>query len=89
MSWVAVVVAITLHLLMNAKVGGTPLLLSMLHWQSRDSDRPTLWSHHITQWWAMLRRGTGANWIQSMSALWLMEWAILISIALSLDRSTV
>jgi hypothetical protein len=82
-AWVAVLVAIALHLLMNAKVGGTPLLLSMLRWQSRDADKPMLWPHHISHWWARLHQGAGSNWIHSMSMLWFMEWAILISIAVA------
>jgi len=34
-SWVIRVVCIALHLLINAKVGGLPLLLSMLNWRFR------------------------------------------------------
>jgi hypothetical protein len=79
-AWVMVVVAIALHLLMNAKVGGLPLLLSMLNWRFRDQDSPTLWSTHLSTWWSSLHQSfwsTGFQFAQAMPALELM---ILISI---------
>ncbi|HEY9748893.1 MAG TPA: cytochrome b/b6 domain-containing protein [Allocoleopsis sp.] len=57
-AWVIMVVAIALHLLMNAKVGGTSLLLSMLNWRFREQESPTLWSSHISQWWFRVRQGS-------------------------------
>ena len=51
-SWVVIVVAIAIHLLMNAKVGGTPFLLSMLTWKFRAQDSPRLWKNHIIAWWS-------------------------------------
>lgn len=79
-AWVIMVVALSLHLLMNAKVGGAPLLLSMLNWQFRDKDSPTLWSVHLSQWWLGLRKGSWSNWFQSPRILVLLEIAILLSI---------
>lgn len=78
--WVIMVVAIALHLLMNAKVGGTPLLLSMLSWQFRAKDSPKLWSIHLSQWWSDFRQGSWSNWFQPISALVVLEVAILGSI---------
>jgi hypothetical protein len=43
LSWVIMVVFILLHLLMSAKVGGTPLLLSIVDWHFRPSDHPRQW----------------------------------------------
>lgn len=80
-AWVIVVVAIALHLLMNARVGGAPLLLSMLSWQFRDKDSPTLWFAHISQWWSRFRQGSWSNWFKPVSALIVLEFAILISLA--------
>ena len=79
-AWVIMVVAIALHLLMNAKVGGVTLLLSMLNWQFRDKDSPALWSVHLSQWWLSLRQGSCSNWFQSPPTLVLLEIAILFSI---------
>ncbi|HEY9823967.1 MAG TPA: cytochrome b/b6 domain-containing protein [Stenomitos sp.] len=78
--WVMMVAAIALHLLMNAKVGGVPLLLSMLNWRFRDQDSPKLWSVHIAQWWASLRKADWSTWFQSPRILIVLEMAILLSI---------
>jgi hypothetical protein len=80
-AWVVMVSAIALHLLMNAKVGGAPLLLSMLSWRFRDKDSPRLWSTHVMQWWSSVQQGSLSNWFPSTSVLIILEWAILISIA--------
>ncbi|MEN9222154.1 MAG: cytochrome b/b6 domain-containing protein [Thermostichus sp. BF3_bins_97] len=42
-AWVGVFISIALHLLMGAKVGGVPLLLSMFHWKVREGDFPPAW----------------------------------------------
>ncbi len=57
-SWGVMVVEIALHLLMNAKVGGVPFLLSMLTWEFRAHDSPRLWQKHIATWWANVRLDT-------------------------------
>lgn len=81
-SWVIMVVAIALHLLMNAKVGGVPLLVSMFHWRFRDRDSPALWSAHLSQWWLNFRQGSWLNWFQSSPrTLVFLELIILTSIA--------
>lgn len=80
-AWVVMVAAIALHLLMNARVGRVPLLVSMLNWRFRDQDSPRLWSTHLTQWWSSVQQGSWLNWFPSASILTILEWAILISIA--------
>lgn len=79
-AWVIMVTAIALHLLMNAKVGGAPLLLSMLNWNFHDRDSPALWRAHLSQWWLSRRRGAWPNWFQSAGRLAWLEIAILLSI---------
>lgn len=78
--WVVTVVAIALHLLINAKVGGAPWLLSMLEWRYREKDSPRLWAAHLSSWWA----GSGwRSWLsrfRSVSVLRLLEAAILLSL---------
>lgn len=79
--WVIMVAVIALHLLMNAKVGGAPLLLSMLSWQFRDKDSPKLWVVHLSQWWDNLCKSSWSKWFQSPRILVVLEIAILLSIA--------
>jgi len=42
-AWVCVFISLALHLLMGAKVGGVPLLVSMFNWTMRDEDTPRYW----------------------------------------------
>lgn len=80
MSWVVMVGAIALHVLMTAKVGGAPLLLSILTWQFRDKDSPALWPSHLSQEWSEIRQGAWARWFQPMTAMITLEILILASI---------
>lgn len=79
-SWVVIVVAIALHVLMNAKVGGVPLLWSMFNWQFRDKDSPALWSAHLASWWIGVRLGAWSHSFQAALTLRLLEIVILISL---------
>lgn len=79
-SWVVMVSAIAIHLLMNAKVGGAPLLLSVLNWRFREKDSPKLWSNHVTNWWSEVHKGSWLTWFQPVSALIMLEIAILLSL---------
>lgn len=54
-SWIVIVLAIAIHLLMSAKVGGLPLILSMFDKNYRPADSPTVWFQKIGAW---LRRPT-------------------------------
>lgn len=78
-AWLIMVVCIALHLLVNAKVGGMPLLLSMLNWRFRAKDNPALWVNNITAWWS-LPLGEKFNWLQSASRL---EVVVLMSIVVA------
>jgi len=80
-SWVTMVLCVALHLLMVARVGGRSLLTSMLNWQYRDLDRPTLWLRHFLNWWNDLQLVAVANWLQSASTLKVLEAIVLFSIA--------
>lgn len=46
-AWVCVFISLALHLLMSAKVGGVPLLISMFTWKVRSEDKPRSWLHGI------------------------------------------
>lgn len=80
-AWVGMVVAIALHLLMNAKIGGMPLLLSMTRWQFRAKDSPKLWPMYVAQWWSNVRPGVWSSWFQPFSMWVMLETAILMSLA--------
>lgn len=80
-SWVTMVLCVALHLLMVVRVGGRSLLTSMLNWQYRERDRPTLWLGHFLSWWNDLQLVAVANWLQSASTLKVLEAIVLFSIA--------
>lgn len=42
-AWVVMLASLALHLLLGAKVGGAPLILSMLSWKMQRTDRPKAW----------------------------------------------
>ncbi|WP_309730899.1 cytochrome b/b6 domain-containing protein [Chamaesiphon sp. OTE_75_metabat_556] len=46
-AWVCVFVSLALHLLMGAKVGGLPLLLSMFNWTMRSEDTRFSWLQEV------------------------------------------
>ncbi|MGF1513838.1 MAG: cytochrome b/b6 domain-containing protein [Elainellaceae cyanobacterium] len=79
-SWVIMVGAIALHILMKAKVGGAPLLLSMLDWQFLEKDHPALWSTHVAGWWTHIRSKSWLHWLRSVSSLAPLEVLILVSL---------
>lgn len=49
-AWLVMVLAIALHLLMSAKVGGTPLLMSMMSFKYRPEESPKRWWSNIRTW---------------------------------------
>lgn len=42
-AWLGVFLSLALHLLLGAKVGGVPLLISMFEWKVRHEDKPHSW----------------------------------------------
>jgi hypothetical protein len=46
-AWVCVFVSLALHLLMGAKVGGLPLLVSMFNWTMRSEDTRFSWLQEV------------------------------------------
>jgi sterol desaturase/sphingolipid hydroxylase (fatty acid hydroxylase superfamily) len=43
LSWLVMIIGIATHVLMSAKVGGSPLLLSIYNWKIRPNDIPKYW----------------------------------------------
>lgn len=79
-SWVVMVVAIALHLLINARVGGTALLLSMWDRKIRDKDSPRLWRGHVIAWWSTVRQSSWATRLSKLVQLPPLELVIWVSI---------
>ena len=49
-SWLVLVFCIASHVLMSIKVGGIPLILSMLNLRFRSKDNPNLWRKNFATW---------------------------------------
>jgi cytochrome b subunit of formate dehydrogenase len=48
LAWVCMFISVALHLLLGAKVGGVPLIVSMFNWQVRNEDTPRFWFRGIS-----------------------------------------
>lgn len=63
LSWLVIVLAIALHILISVKIGGYPLILSMImNYGARDKDNPKFWGDNIQSW--------GKNWQQIIKEEW-------------------
>jgi hypothetical protein len=80
LSWLIMVVGLVLHLLMTAKVGGVPLLLSILKWRFREQDSPKLWLSQLRQWGLGLRLANTLQWLQSFNLYKVLEIVVLLAI---------
>ncbi|MDX2215618.1 MAG: cytochrome b/b6 domain-containing protein [Oculatellaceae cyanobacterium bins.114] len=83
-SWVVMVGCIALHVLMGAKIGGSPLLLSMVTWQVREKDSPWLWRTHISAWWSSTQAISLRKWlsvvVQLSDVYRVLEAIVLVSL---------
>ncbi len=82
-SWLILVTCIALHLLMSAKVGGIPLILSMIDQRFRTQDSPALWRKHISNWRSNFDIKMVKQWLSSLSLLKFLEIFVLITIVLA------
>jgi hypothetical protein len=80
-SWLILVMAIAIHLLMSIKVGGLPLIFSMLHWRFRSQDSPTLWRQHLNHWRNNFSLTQIQQWLLPLSWLKLLEVFVFITLA--------
>jgi Prokaryotic cytochrome b561 len=86
-AWLILVVAIAIHLSMSIKVGGIPLVLSMLNWRFRSKDSPALWLNHLISWRDPKARGASPltlrlirQWLSFPAPLKTLEILVLIII---------
>ncbi|MFN7852403.1 MAG: cytochrome b/b6 domain-containing protein [Dolichospermum sp.] len=49
-AWLIMICCLAIHVLMSAKVGGVPLLLSILSWKFRPEDSPANWYGSLRAW---------------------------------------
>ncbi|MEA5553357.1 cytochrome b/b6 domain-containing protein [Anabaena cylindrica UHCC 0172] len=54
-AWVIMVCCLAIHVLMSSKVGGAPLLLSMLSWKFRPEESPKNWYSRFRSWLSNFR----------------------------------
>jgi hypothetical protein len=83
MAWLIMVCCLAIHLLMSAKVGGAPLLLSMFSWKFRTEDSPKNWVSRLRVWWDNFPNNLSAEinqLIQSNLGLRIIEVFVLLGI---------
>ncbi|MFM7325344.1 MAG: cytochrome b/b6 domain-containing protein [Nodosilinea sp.] len=49
LGWLVLLISLMLHLVINLKVGGVPLLVSMVQWGYRPEESPALWWQTLRQ----------------------------------------
>jgi hypothetical protein len=75
--WVILTICLLFHLLMSARVGGTPLLLSMWTWRSGDRQDLTGWPRQIARWWRDRRPAAAIAWLRSPNLYKILEIVVL------------
>lgn len=79
-SWLVLFICLAMHLLMSVKVGGMPLILSMLNWQFRNQDSPSLWRSNIARWRKQLSFKQVKQSLFSWSLYNILQGLVLIAI---------
>ena len=82
-SWLILVTCIALHGLMSIKVGGIPLILSMISLRFRSKDSPALWRKHLDNWRSNFNTIIIKQWLSSLSLLKFIEIFVLVTIVLA------
>lgn len=82
-SWVILTACLILHLLMNIKIGGIPLILSMFGWRYRSQDSPNLWRKNFNNWRSNFSMETVRQWLLPTSLLKVIEISLLLAIILA------
>ncbi|WP_072621565.1 cytochrome b/b6 domain-containing protein [Spirulina major] len=82
LSWAVMLGAIAFHLLMTAKVGGVPLLVSVWRWPYRPKDSPRLWWGHAMTWRQQWRSNIAQAWRSRSLPLKILETTVLLMVIL-------
>ncbi|BAZ01877.1 hypothetical protein NIES37_58840 [Tolypothrix tenuis PCC 7101] len=85
-AWAIIVCCLAIHLLMSAKVGGAPLLLSIFSAHIRPEDNPKQWSTRLRNWLSNLSNNLGGiqNLIQNNLPLAIIEIIVMAGILAAL-----
>lgn len=79
-SWLILIISVALHLLMSAKIGGLPFILSIINWSYKIQDSPSKWRGQIIEYWQNFRFSLIRKWWQSSSWIKWLEVIIWISL---------
>ena len=82
-SWLVLVICIAFHVLMSIKVGGLPLILSMVNLRFRSQDNPSLWRENFEIWRSNFDMVMVKQWLSSFNLLKIIEIFVLINIVLA------
>ena len=74
---------------MSIKVGGVPLILSMINWRFRSKDSPALWRKHFSNWRSNFDVRIIKQWLSSLSLLKIIEIFVFITIVSALIFSLI
>jgi hypothetical protein len=81
LSWLVIVLAIALHILMSVKIGGYPLILSMImNYGARDKDNPKFWGDNIQSWGKIWQQIIKEEWQKLSTHFKVLEIIILLII---------
>jgi hypothetical protein len=79
-SWLVMLASLALHLLLNARQGGLPLLVSMFKRGWRPAESPQLWPQRLQAWWQVGRLRFWDQYWQAPPLFLGLEWGILSSL---------
>ncbi|MEA5508821.1 cytochrome b/b6 domain-containing protein [Crocosphaera sp. UHCC 0190] len=79
-AWLMLIISLAFHLLMSAKVGGLPFLLSIINWSYKSQDSPSKWKSQIKAYWSNFRLSLFKDWWISSSWIKWLELIIWISL---------
>ena len=88
-SWLVLVICIALHVLMSIKVGGVPLILSMINFRFSSKDSPALWRKNFDSWRSSFDIRTFKQWLSPMRLLKVIEIFVFIAVISSLIVSLI
>jgi hypothetical protein len=86
-SWSVLLLSLMAHFLLSAKVGGVPLLLSIVNLRFTSKESPVYWPNKIKTWFKNFRFFSIVDYWKSSGFYQYIEAALLASYALSLMLS--
>ncbi len=72
-AWLIMICCLAIHVLMSAKVGGVPLLLSIVSWKFRGEDSPVNWYSRFWDWFGNFSQNIREEMNQFMAGTLLLK----------------